>query len=118
MKKPVNNVKDLLGEEISTVAFVRDYVEFHFDGPILRSLSNPTITVHGTNFSFPDVGSRDALCTVIGSTVCAVELDEHLVLELTTTDNSRISIPLDDENRRGPEAMHFVPKLNGPMQVW
>jgi hypothetical protein len=35
----------ILGEPLSAVAFVRDYVEFHFDGPVLRAISNPRVEV-------------------------------------------------------------------------
>jgi hypothetical protein len=120
MRKPVIEIQQLVGEQISTVAFVCDYVEFHFSGPILRSLSNPRVSVQGAEYRFPESGSRDALCRVIGSTVQALKLDENRVLELTTSNGCRITIPLDTENlRRGEsEAMHFVPELNGPIQVW
>jgi len=30
---------DLVDEELSAVCFVRDYVEFQFDGPTLRALT-------------------------------------------------------------------------------
>jgi len=38
-------LEDLVGEEVGSVGFIRDYVEINFDGPILRSLSAPTVTV-------------------------------------------------------------------------
>ena len=118
ISKDIRELSDLVGEEISAVCFVRDYVEFHFDGSILRSLSNPTVFVHGTQHRFPEPGSRDALCRVIGSTVRAMTVVEHQALKLTTTDDCEITVPLDAKNPRWPEAMHFVSHLNGPVQVW
>jgi hypothetical protein len=118
MSKDVQELRDLVGEEISAVCFVRDYVEFHFDGPVLRSLTNPTVVDHGVRHLFPESGSRDALCRLIGSTVRAIGVEEERVLTLTTVDEREIRIPLDAKNRRGPEAMHFVPQLDGPIQVW
>ncbi len=112
------HLSDLRGEEISAVCFVRDYVEFHFDGPILRCLSNPTIVVQGVEYRFPEPGSRDALCQVIGLTVREMTMEECQALKMTTTGDCKITIPLDTEHLRGPEAMHFVPQLNGPTQVW
>lgn len=117
MSKDVREISDLIGEEVSAVSFVRDYVEFHFDGPILRSLSNPTALVDGVEYRFPGPGARDALCRAIGSTVRALQLEEDRDLRLTT-DICEITIPLDEKHLRGPEAMHFVPKWNGPIQVW
>jgi hypothetical protein len=38
----VSNVlqfRDLVGLELGSVCFVRDYVELHFDGPVFRSLA-------------------------------------------------------------------------------
>jgi len=118
MRMNMNHIFDLLGEEISAVCFVRDYVEFHFDGAILRSLSNPIILIQGVEHRFPEPGSRDALCKLIGSTVGDVTVEESQALKVTTTDGSKITIPLDNSHLRGSEAMHFVPYLNGPIQVW
>jgi len=118
MRKSITEVHDLVGEEISAVAFVRDYVEFHFDGPILRSESNPRVIVQGVEYHFPEPGSRDALCRVIDSTVRAIDLEDDRQLELTTSNDCRVIIPLDAASLRGGEAMHFVPKPGGPMQVW
>lgn len=118
MREPITEIDGLVGEEISGVAFVCDYVEFHFSGPVLASLTNPHVIVDGIDHRLPEPCSRDALCRVIGSTVCAVKLEANRVLELTTSDGSRIRIPLDVESFRGPEAMHFAPERNGPIQVW
>jgi hypothetical protein len=118
MSKDVQELRDLVGEEVSAVCFVRDYVEFHFDGPVLRSLANPIVVDHGVRHLFPEPGSRDALCRLIGSTVRAIEVEEERALTLTTVDGRAIWIPLDAKRRIGPEAMHFVPDWNGPIQVW
>lgn len=118
MSKTIQKLSDLVGEEISAICFVRDYVEIHFDGPILRSLSNPLTCDHGTEHRFPEHGSRDALCRLIGSTVREVTLEEHRALRVATFDDCEITILLDAMNRDAPEAMHFVPQMNGPIQVW
>lgn len=118
MTKPIVNVSDLAGEQISGVAFVCDYVEFHFDGPILRSLSPPMAIVNGRRYKFPENGSRDALCTIIGSTVRRIELEDDQALQITTSNDRQVIIGLNSESRSGPEAMHFVPEQGGPIQVW
>lgn len=63
----------LVGEELSEVCFVMDYVEFHFNGPVLRSISNPIIELAETKFEFPLPGAREALCAIIGRAVKQVE---------------------------------------------
>lgn len=118
MSKIVQELRDLVGEEISAVCFVRDYVEFHFDGPVLRSLTNPIVVDHGARHLFPEPGSRDALCRLIGSTVRGLEMEEARALTLTTADEREIWIPLDAKSRRGPEAMEFLPQGVRSIQVW
>jgi hypothetical protein len=103
---------------VSAVCFVRDYVEFHFDGPLLRSLSNPLVTVGGRQHRFPDVGSRDALCRAIGETVTGLVIADGSAATLHMSGGCAIVIPLDKASLQGPEAMHFMPQLGGPLQVW
>lgn len=114
MRAPVTDIHELVEEEISTVAFVRDYVEFHFDGPVLSSISNPSVFIEGVEYRFPEPGSREALCRVIGSEVSTLNLQEGKALELTTNNNLRIKIPLDPESFRGDEAMHSCLSLRPP----
>jgi hypothetical protein len=108
------DLSELVGVEISAVCFVMDYVE----GPILRSLSHPTVSVTGRTYRFPETGSRDALCSVTGSTVRELDLQEGRALRLTMDAGYEVTIPLDVMSLRGPEAMHFVPRVSGPIQVW
>ena len=87
-------MKDLIGREISAVAFAREGVEFHFDGPILRSRADPQVAVGEAVYCFPKPGSRDALCLVIGATVQSLDLDESRHLEFTTSNGCRVRLPL------------------------
>lgn len=118
MRKIIQEISDLVGEEISAICFVRDYIEICFDGPILRSLSNPRVIIKVTEFYFPESGSRDALCYAIGSSVQKIMLNEHQALTLITDNDCQIVIPLDLQSLSCPESMHFVPVVPGPIQVW
>jgi hypothetical protein len=99
----------LVGEQLNTVAFVMDYVEFHFNGPVLRALTGPIVEGHGVRLRFPEAGSRDALCSLIGSEVAAVEISDYDRIELRLDGGRRLTIPLDSESRVGVEAAHYVP---------
>ncbi len=116
--KSVQTLSDLEGEEVSAVSFVRDYVEIHFDGPVVRSLSNPTVTTPDSRARFPEAGSRDALCQLIGAVVTGVILKEGESFELITDNDCNLVIPLDSQSLRRGEAMHFLPASNRPMEVW
>jgi hypothetical protein len=113
----IRHVEDLVGEELSAVCFVTDYVEFHFAGPVLRSLSSPTVSQGNLHWTFPEEGSRDALCRLIGTTVSALSLVETEKLEIVMTNGMVMRVPLDLSSRVGPEAMHFVP-AGGGIEVW
>lgn len=104
-----NDPTCLVGEALSAVSFVRDYVEFHFDGPILRSLNDPIVRHAATQVTCSDSGWRDALCSIIGGVIERVDMVSGDRIELRTTDGKQLVVPLDEAARVGPEAAHFVP---------
>ena len=108
----------LQGRELAEVVFIRDYVQLGFDGPGLTLLTPPSVTAKDTTLRFPEPGSRDLLCSLIGIKVAKVLNDDPLVLRLIFENDSVLSIPLDDESRVGPELMHFDPGVDGPMEIW
>ena len=114
----IEHIEDLVGEKFSGVGFVMDYVEFYFSGPVLRCLADPSIKLLDGYYRFPELGSRDALCKLIGSTVVAVTIEEGKSMNLQTSEGTILSVQLADGSRWGSETMHFVPKPNGPVQVW
>jgi hypothetical protein len=108
----------LVGEELDTVAFVMDYVEFKFNGPVLRALTNPTVQSGRLRLRFPEPGSRDALCSLIGTGVVAVTISENDRIEVAMNRGQTLTIPLDRESRVGVEAAHYVPAASdGTLRV-
>ena len=112
------SVESLVGEQLSSVAFVQDYVELHFDGPVIRALTNPIVISNDARICFPAPGSRDALCQFIGREVVKVELQEQVSLTCHFQGGGSIIVPLDHNSYRSPEAMHFQASPTGPVQVW
>ncbi len=110
-----SGIPTLLGEELNGVCFVMDYVEFTFNGPTLRALAGPVLLTGQRQVRFPDSGSRDALCSLIGDSVAAVEIEEDIAIRLRFVSGRSLEIPLHGE---GPEFAHFVPGDNGSMEVW
>ena len=119
-----DELAELVGSQLNTVAFVMDYVEFKFNGPILRALSNPIVEIGTSRHLFPSAGSRDAFCELIGSDVRSVVVRPQDRIEVETDRGAKLIIPLDDESRRGAEAAHFVPAapngalLTREMIIW
>lgn len=117
MPTPPGTSFDLLvGEQLSAVSFVMDYVEFHFDGHVVRALTNPRVGLAGSDVSFPHNGSRDALCALIGAVVAAVRFEENVALRLSFAEHGELLVPLDARAMQGPEALHWCPR-GEPMQV-
>ncbi|HEY3144352.1 MAG TPA: hypothetical protein VGJ86_24700 [Acidimicrobiales bacterium] len=102
------DLSDLSGEELSGVCFVRDYVELHFDGPILRCFSGPVVeTPAGARVTFPEPGSRDVLCRLIGDQVQRAA-DEPDALVVDFGDAGSVTVP-KRTTAVDPEIAHFVP---------
>jgi hypothetical protein len=105
----------LVGGHVDTVSFVMDYVEFRIDYCILRALTNPVVRLaDGQTGTFPDPGSRDALCRLIDSTVVsAVEAGTRergdFRIEIRTDVGHTLVVPLDSHSLRGAEGAHLVP---------
>lgn len=124
MSYPWEDPTSLVGDELNIVAFVMNYVEFHFNGPVLRALTDPIVEHDGVRRRFPEPGSRDALCALIGTEVESVALEEGDHIELRTNRGHTLTIPLDSNSRVGPEAAHFVPAdesgrlLVAAMHIW
>ena len=117
--KARRTIESLVGEELNTVAFVMDYVEFHFNGPVLRAFTAPRVSP-GTDLpTFPEPGSRDVLCTLIGASVQAVEVRDEEHIRLDFADGRSLTIPLDFASRVGPEAATFQGELiHSALDVW
>lgn len=52
-------------EEMNSVVFVMDYVQFTFNGPMLSAFTHPTVEIKGNILQWEDSDYRDALCGLI-----------------------------------------------------
>ncbi|MBL1081806.1 hypothetical protein JK359_07390 [Streptomyces actinomycinicus] len=114
----------LMGLEVSAVSFVRDYVELHFDGPVLRALSDPLGVYGGRAWRFPAPGSLEFMRCYIGKTVDGHELVPNRTLALHFEEH-RFVVPLDSASSGGPESAHLVgvdesgrTSVRGGMWIW
>ncbi len=114
----------LMGSEVSAVCFVRDYVELHFDGPVLRSLSDPSGVYGGREWHFPAPGSMELMRCYIGKTVDGYEPVPDRILAPDFAEH-RFVVPLGSETSGGPESAHMVgadesgrTSVLGGMWIW
>lgn len=108
----------LVGEPINGVAFIMDYVEVYFNGPVLRCIANPTVRTSSGVSTFPENGSRDALCTLIGDSPSRIDLAPELSLTVHMTSGTVLTVPLDAAHSYGGESINFVPGINRSVLVW
>lgn len=113
-----NSIETLRGAELNAVSFVMDYIEFHFNGPVLRALTRPTVELDGVPHRLGDPGSRDAACALIGSAVEDALLYEGHLLEIRLSGNNRLLIPLDETTPEVPDAIEFVPSYGQAVQIF
>jgi hypothetical protein len=109
----VNNVagefeRGLLGEELSGVTFVRDYLQLQFNpGPLLNALTPVTVTTAAASARFGEPLFANLLIAQINKIIRAVEFYESAELRLVFGDQSTISISLKPSDYSGPEAINL-----------
>ena len=101
------SLQAIIGEQLSAVTFVQDYVQLHFDGPRLTVFSHPVVTLGEKTFHWGKPGFRDALCNSIAKQVTEARVAYGESIAIRFTDGSTIKISLKDENYRGGEAVNF-----------
>jgi hypothetical protein len=92
-----NPFDELKGEQLSSVTFVQDYLQLHFDGPFITYYQWPEIRLNDSLIKFKDQGYRDLLCGQIAKIVKDTYFDENRIVEIEFEDKSVISVSLDKQ---------------------
>ena len=100
-------IDELVGRELGSVVFVRDYVQFSFDGPCLTALILPVFMTATGAVPPRSPGWRDGLCSAIGIPVASVLFTDGEDLCIEFANASRIVIPLREQDYIGPEAINY-----------
>jgi hypothetical protein len=108
-------LKTLVGEQLSSVEFVADYVQLWFNGPCLTAHTPPTVSRGKEKLMWGDLRYRDALCEQIGRGV------EHTLVDAEQAavvfgNGATVSISLRERDYRGPEALEFW--LDRKERIW
>ncbi|WP_199486538.1 hypothetical protein [Actinomadura logoneensis] len=98
----------LIGQEMTSVIFVRDYLQLDFDGPRLSLFVWPQVTTDAQARQIGDPGYRDSLCSLIGHPVRAIDENPGTGLALHFDSGSIVANP-DPSQLEGPE----IAMLNG-----
>jgi hypothetical protein len=98
----------IVGEDLSAVNFIRDYVRFEFNPtPTIDGLSKVTITSPHGSAAQGDSEFANLAIALIGSILTAVVVKEGESFDIRFADESIISISLRPEDYVGPEAVLF-----------
>jgi hypothetical protein len=115
--KPPLNI--LIGEELSSIEFVRDYIQFRFDGPCLTVITDPYVIIGHKQYSRTDTGFCDILLSFIGVKVEETSLKESEIIKIHFSVGRSINISLRPEDLQGrsAEAVNFNDGLGG-LWIW
>lgn len=90
--------KKLIGEQLSSVEFVQDYLQLHFDGPRLTLYIWPTVIINNKTFSFGELPYRDMICSFISRNIIQVVIEENKYLNIYFEENKYLELKLDSKN--------------------
>lgn len=89
----------LIGEQLSSVEFVQDYVQLHFDGRTLTAYIWPKVKICENVYYFGNNEYRNKLCDLIGIEIEDVYFqDKESLIILFKDKKGIISINLDPSN--------------------
>jgi hypothetical protein len=95
--------ENLVGEQLSAITFVMDYLQFDFDGKRLTVFTEPKADLYKEDVP----NFRDRLCAFITREVTSVEEVSGDAIHIDFGENGRLTIPLDDDSRSQVEAAYF-----------
>lgn len=110
-----NIFKSILGEQLSSVEFVQDYLQLHFDENTLTLYNWPYLHIDSKNYKIGNLGYRDKLCEIIGHRISDVLLIENKDLNLFFEGGQQIILSLikNESNSNLHEFAYFVDSDGG-----
>ncbi|SDZ27057.1 hypothetical protein [Thermoactinomyces sp. DSM 45892] len=117
-------LKRIEGSELSSVIFIRDYIQLTFEGDQcdskLTAFTTPVIRIRNDSVSYRygESGYCDKMCDLINQTVEAVKEYPDKEVKILFTNGVYFSISLREEDYEGPEAMMFQDNNLNEWEVW
>jgi hypothetical protein len=102
-------LQQIVGEQLSGVTFVMDYLQLQFNPPPTINVYTPlTVLLRGERCVSGDDQFRNKLCEQITKIVKSVAIRAEEAFLITFEDDSVISISLKPSDYVGPEALEFI----------
>ncbi len=103
----------LVGQELSAVVFLEDYVQLRFNERFFNAYVYPLIDVGLIKLRHTDTQYAKTLHACIGEVVCAAGLIESQEIRMLFANEVGITISLRPEDHEGPEAAEFFDQTDG-----
>ena len=84
---------NLVGRRLASVRFLGHTIELDFGGVIVGITGSPSIRCGPQLFRYPEAGSRDALCSLIGTRVSRMRPAAGDRMELSLDSGCELAIP-------------------------
>jgi len=107
----------IVGEQLSAVIFVQDYLQLQFDGPTLTLLNWPIIEIGGNQIHYRTEEYRNKLCELIGRLVTDVSSKEEKNMRIDFEYQATLFVSLELENSAVTEVVTFDDGRGG-YYVW
>ena len=104
----------LVGEDLSGIVFVRDYLQLQFNPPPQINAYSTQIVVssNGRSSVFGEEAFANLAIGLIGHLVREVKVDAEQSFRIIFDDGAEITISLRREHYQGPEAIDFQGREN------
>jgi len=105
--------------ELVGITFIRDYIQFLFDGPVLNTYTLPLIKIESKIITSTDFGYYDALCKLIGKKIISAyedEKEEKITIKFES--DTELFVSLKSEDRNCAEAVMLQLETEGKWNVW
>ncbi|WP_396274138.1 hypothetical protein [Hyphomonas sp.] len=109
------DIRSVEGEELSGVCFVRDYIEFHFDGPVVRLMGKVMIHRNGVTLTHESSRFKNWICEIIGKSVEHLDADSANKLLILFSNGDKIEL---QSAGFGKEFAHYISYPEKRMQIW
>jgi hypothetical protein len=107
-RRIVSPVESIVGEYLSSVAFVMNYLQLDFSGHKFTMYQWPTVTIRNETRTDADGEYKNVMCSLIGETIAGVDEYWDTGLRLRFTNGSYINLALRPEGDfSGPEVAEF-----------
>lgn len=113
--KSKNLLNDLPNEQLSSVEFIQDYLQLHFDDKTLTCYIWPVLKCAGNEYTQEDRDYKNQLCNLIAQKVKQTIFNEKENLVIIFSNNSQVVLSLNEDN---PEIVGQIAILSDQNNNW